>query len=359
METVWQDATISQCANICLQSFNDCLAQSHLLSPRQQSAVDDQLGRFSIWVSNIGVFAPTRGSLDYRLREAPDIQRLVRRLLRTLNDYIQQYLSQLDYIHPLSDSTSGSPESMSDSLDPIVGGIAEEITLMHQLSNTIRKASRENQNVRAATSFKILDEDGNDIGPWFLDHFALGIIQRRFPGCNEALQKRLAVAMLIRRKRILYRRSRYWKSSTQIPSATAKAIPQPSKEDVTNQEQILVPQKPEPALTQRERSVASSRAVTATTLNLEHWKKASAPSVVSRAKTIHWSSHEQLDFPPPPLGPIRRRLKALRERHLAEHEERLKLLSKPLCQYISIYGRCPYENKGAPSPFTNIRSTPS
>jgi hypothetical protein len=248
---------------------------------------------------------------------------------------------------------------MSDSLDPIVGGIAEEITLMHQLSNTIRKASRENQNVRAATSFKILDEDGNDIGPWFLDHFALGIIQRRFPGCNEALQKRLAVAMLIRRKRILYRRSRYWKSSTQIPSATAKAIPQPSKEDVTNQEQILVPQKPEPALTQRERSVASSRAVTATTLNLEHWKKASAPSVVSRAKTIHWSSHEQLDFPPPPLGPIRRRLKALRERHLAEHEERLKLLSKPLCQYISIYGRCPYENKGAPSPFTNIRSTPS
>ncbi|KAL4813271.1 hypothetical protein BDW67DRAFT_108859 [Aspergillus spinulosporus] len=32
---------------------------------------------------------------------------------------------------------------MSDSLDPIVGGIAKEITLMHQLSNTIRKASRE------------------------------------------------------------------------------------------------------------------------------------------------------------------------------------------------------------------------
>ncbi|KAL4761003.1 uncharacterized protein BDW70DRAFT_150430 [Aspergillus foveolatus] len=346
MEIVWQDATISQCANICLQSFNDCLAQFHLLSPRQQSAVDDQLGRFSIWVSNIGVFAPTRGSLDYRLREAPDIQRLVRRLLRTLNDYIQQYLSQLDYVHPISDSTCGSPESVSDSLDPIVGGIAEEITLMHQLSNTIRKASRESQNVRAATSFKILDEDGNDIEQWFLDLFALGIIQRRFPGCNETLQKRLAVAMLIRRKRILYRRSRYWKSSTQTPSATAKAIPQPSKEDVTNQEQTLVSQKPEPEPTQRERSVASSRAVTATTLNLEHWKKASAPSVVSRAKTIHWSSHEQLDFPPPPLGPIRRRLKALRERHLAEHEERLKLLSKPLCQFITIYGRCPYEDKG-------------
>ncbi|CBF78542.1 hypothetical protein AN7362.2 [Aspergillus nidulans FGSC A4] len=340
MEIVWQDATISQCANICLQSFNDCLAQFHLLSPRQQSAVDDQLGRFSIWVSNIGVFAPTRGSLDYRLREAPDIQRLVRRLLRTLNDYIQQYLSQLDYIHPSSDSTCGSPESMSDSLDPIVGGIAEEITLMHQLSNTIRKASRESQNVRAATSFRILNEDGNDIEHWFLDLFALGIIQRRFPGCNETLQKRLAVAMLIRRKRILYRRSRYWKSSTQVLSATAKAIPLPSKEDVTNQEQTLVPEKPEPTLTQREGSIASSRAVTATTLNLEHWKKASAPSVVSRAKTIHWSSHEQLDFPPPPLGPIRRRLKDLRERHLAEHEERLKLLTKPLCQYI----RCAFNH---------------
>ncbi|KAL4746082.1 hypothetical protein BDW72DRAFT_185676 [Aspergillus terricola var. indicus] len=345
METMWQDATISQCAKICLQSFNDCLAQFHLLSPRQQSAVDDQLGRFSIWVSNIGVFAPTRGSLDYRLREAPDIQRLVRRLLRTLNDYIQQYLSQLDYIRTFSDSASTSPESMSGPLDSIVGGIAEEITLMHQLSNTIRKASKESQNVRAATSFRILDEDGNDIGEWFLDLFALGIIQRRFPGCNEALQKRLAVTMLIRRKRILYRRSRYWKSS-KTSSAPDKAIPRPSKEDGTNQEQILVPQEPEFALTQRERSVASSGAVTATTLNLEYWKKASTPSVISRAKTIYWNSHEQLDIPPPPLGPIRRRLKALRERHVAEHEERLKLLSKPLCQYITIYGRCPYEDKG-------------
>ncbi|KAL4737151.1 hypothetical protein BDV11DRAFT_172208 [Aspergillus similis] len=358
MEAAWQDATISQCAKTCLQSFNDCLAQFHLLSPRQQSAVDDQLGRFSIWVSNIGVFAPTRGSLDYRLREAPDIQRLVRRLLRTLNEYIQQYLSQLDYIRPSSDSTSGSPVSISDSLDSIVGGIAEEITLMHQLSNTIRKASREGQNVRAATSFRILDEDGNDMGQWFLDFFALGIIQRRFPGCNEALQKRLAVGMLIRRKRILYRRSRYWKSSSKIPSAPVKAISRPSKEDVTNQEQTPVPPRPEPALTQRERSVACSQAVTATTLNLEHWKKASTPSVVSRAKTIHWSSHEQLDFPPPPLGPIRRRLKALRERYVAEHEERLKLLSKPLCQNITIYGQCPYEDKGCafkhdpnPTPF--------
>ncbi|KAL4975560.1 hypothetical protein BDW66DRAFT_137161 [Aspergillus desertorum] len=345
METVWQDATISECAKICLQSFNDCLAQFHLLSPRQQSAVDDQMGRFSIWVSNIGAFAPTRGSLDYRLREAPDLQRLVRRLLRTLNDYIQQYLSQLDNIRPLSESTSESLESASDSLDSTVSGIAEEITLMHQLSNTIRKASRESQNVRAATSFKIVDGDGNDIGQWFLDLFALEIIQRRFPGCNEALQKRLAAAMLIRRKRILYRRSRYLTSRSKIHSAPETAIPCPSK-DVTNQDQAPVPRKPEPAPAQRELSVASSRAVTATTLNLEHWKKASAPSVVSRAKTIHWSSHEELDFPPPPLGPIRRRLKALRERHVAAYEEQLKLLSTPLCRYITIYGRCPYEDKG-------------
>ncbi|KAL4993932.1 hypothetical protein BDV10DRAFT_189510 [Aspergillus recurvatus] len=346
METVWQDATISESAKICLQSFNDCLAQFHLLSPRQQSAVDDQLGRFSIWVSNIGVFAPTRGSLDYRLREAPDIQRLVRRLLRTLNDYIQQYLSQLDYIRPFSEFASDSPELTSDSLDSIVSGIAEEITLMHQLSNTIRKASRESQNVRAATSFKIMDEDGNDIGQSFLELFALGLIQRRFPGCNEALQKRLSAAMLIRRKRILYRRSRYWTSPSKIPFAPEKVIPRPSKEDILNKEQAPVPQKPEPAPTQRELSVASSHAVTATTLNLEHWKKASAPSAISRAKTIHWSSHEQLDFPPPPLGPIRRRLKALRERHVAEYEERLKLLSTPLCRNITMYGRCPYEDKG-------------
>jgi hypothetical protein len=90
METEQQNGTIAEDAGICLHSFNECLAHFALLPPQQQSGIEDQLGRFSIWTSNIGVFAPTRASLDYRLRGVADLHRLVRGLLRTLNEHIQR-----------------------------------------------------------------------------------------------------------------------------------------------------------------------------------------------------------------------------------------------------------------------------
>ncbi|RDW79285.1 uncharacterized protein DSM5745_06137 [Aspergillus mulundensis] len=198
--------------------------------------------------------------------------------------------------------------------------MAEEITLMHQLSNTIRKASRDGQNEKAATAFRILDEEGNDIGQSFMDLFALGIIQRRFPGSDQALQKRLAAAMLVRRKRILYRRSRYLKAPSKTSSAPDKLVPFSRTIQTIVEVPALVPvaQTSEPII--KARSIASSRAVTATTLNIELWKRASAPSVISRAKTIHWAGSEQFDFPPPPLGPIQRRLKAVKQRHMVEYD---------------------------------------
>ncbi|KAL4903147.1 hypothetical protein BDW74DRAFT_156725 [Aspergillus multicolor] len=323
MEVVWQDGSISECAKLCLQLFNQCLDQFYLLSPKQQSEIDDQFGRFSIWLSNIGVFAPTRGSLDYRLREAPDIQRLVRRLLRTLNDQIQQYITRLGFNRPVQEFRHENPVSESESLGSLVSGMAEEITLMHQLSNTIRKASRDGQNEKAATAFKILDDDGNDIGQCFMDHFALEIIQRRFPGCDRGLQKRLAATMLLRRKRILYRRSRYMKAPSKTSSAPDKLVPNPTTLQAGLEVPVPIPipvaQASEPII-QKSRSTASSRAVTATTLNLELWKRASAPSVISRAKTIDWTIVQQFDFPPPPLGPIQRKLRALKQQHVVEFE---------------------------------------
>lgn len=40
--------------------------------PRKASSA--QLARFNLWASNIGVFAKTHASLDYRLRTAPMVQ---------------------------------------------------------------------------------------------------------------------------------------------------------------------------------------------------------------------------------------------------------------------------------------------
>lgn len=90
MEKERADMTIEESAHICRQSFNECLQHFEKLAPKQQSGIEDQSGRFSIWAFNIGVFASYRASLDYRLRDVADIQRLVRRVLQTLNDHIQK-----------------------------------------------------------------------------------------------------------------------------------------------------------------------------------------------------------------------------------------------------------------------------
>jgi hypothetical protein len=90
------ETTITEIAEACLVSFNKCLELFTILPPQQQSAVEDQLGRFSIWTANIGVFETYRASLDYRLRGVADVQRLVRGLLRTLNEHIQDCERRFD-----------------------------------------------------------------------------------------------------------------------------------------------------------------------------------------------------------------------------------------------------------------------
>lgn len=234
-------------------------------------------------------------------------------------------------------------------LNVVAENIAGEVSLLHQLSNTIRKASNERNNVKAATSFVIRDEDGNDIGPEFLELFAMEIIRRKFPDCDEKIRKRLADAMLLRRKRILYRRSRYGKSTTRnIPTPPQKLVPIIQKEPsgIQNTPGPVGDGHPGHPYTRTQGQTPSapeSRAITATTINMEHWKKASAPSVVSTTKTVRLSNYEHLEFPPAPKRPILKKLKELKEKRLIMHKERLKSLPNYLL-YIEHDGQTSLED---------------
>ncbi|KAF3402316.1 hypothetical protein DPV78_003647 [Talaromyces pinophilus] len=328
--------TIEESAGICRQSFNKCLAYFDMLSPKQQSAIEDQLGRFSIWAFSIGVFASYRASLDYRLRGVDEIQRLIRRLLQTLDEHIQQYLS---YLRPLDiDSTTNESRqnsitsAINNDLDSAIGDISEEIGLLHQLSNTIRKASRETHTLKAATSFVIRDEEGNDYGSAFRDLFALELIHWRFPECDETIRQRLAAAMLLRRKRILYRRSRYGGYPSSNVSSSV-----PKQEDSNTEQARNTTQDAQndnidesiPELRQK-KSDDKSQTNTATTLHMEQWKRASTPSVISRPNTIRLSNQERLEFPPSPKGPILKKLRERKEYWIAKHDEELSSLDNYL-----------------------------
>lgn len=49
-----------------------------------QQRAKEQVERFRLWASHIGVFAPYRWSLDYRLRNSPEVSTILIRMLDVL-----------------------------------------------------------------------------------------------------------------------------------------------------------------------------------------------------------------------------------------------------------------------------------
>ncbi|PYI18686.1 hypothetical protein BO99DRAFT_443732 [Aspergillus violaceofuscus CBS 115571] len=295
MEDEQPYSSIAQTAKVFLESTHRCIEQPLHLEPRELMLLQDQVGRFSIWASETGVFAPRRASLDHRLRYVPEIQRLVQGLLETLHNHLRRYLLQPKGKHDLS-------------------AIAKDLTLLHRLSNTIRKASRESQNLRAAADFRIEDEDGNDVGPAWRVTFAAEIIRRKWPMCENFLKERLATAMLLRRKRVLYRRLRHNKAGETSQSRPGQNAEGKGKAtDVDNNH-----------ATKREKSVRStpeSEATTsATTVTFDRFKKASVPSVVGPARTTRMNTQEESLYPPAPKGEVIKRMKILEHQRIASIE---------------------------------------
>lgn len=205
-----------------------------------------------------------------------------------------------------------------------VQAIAGEINLLYRLSNTIRRASRESQNLKAAGSYHILDDDGNDSEPMLQEIFA-NYICGRFPSIHDNLRQRLASSMVLRRRRILYRRRRYGESPIRVNKTITQPkiqIPQTQRQgpvilDLTNEGAEAA--ESTVGLAQA-KSTVRSLAVSATTLAVDNYKKALTPSVISATKTVALGSHEDLVFPPAPNGRIKLRYKRLEKQRRQAHQ---------------------------------------
>ncbi|KAG5794497.1 hypothetical protein H9Q69_006453 [Fusarium xylarioides] len=290
--------TVAECAQRCFESFQHCLdsaSKSEKLSAPQSrlplAGIDDQLARFQLWTTNIRVFSTGRDSLDYRLRGVPDVQTPVIGLLQALDFRVKTY------------------------------GVSSEIALLHKITNTIRRASKDTQNSRATEGFKIRDDEGNDVGPFLQEVFA-NYVHDRFPGISEEIRKRPAFSMVLRRKRLLYRRERYGKKPIQLPQTiSAPLISHPEPDIITPLDDVERPAKRRilPAPTQ---SVVYSTA-TATTLTPERFRKAATPSVVSIPKTVKLSDNDNAVFPPAPTRALMQRYAKTRRDIEVRHKQRL------------------------------------
>lgn len=227
----------------------------------------------------------------------------------------------------MSESVSDSVVDVNEKLEGTVQKIANGISLLYRLLNTIRKASKEAQNLKAAKSFRIEDDEKNDLEPMLRTLFAHNI-RDRFPDINEIILERLVSTMLLRRKRILYRRSRYGNAHIKLQDSTPKPTikaPQ-SQQIIMDPEPAPVSEKSQPTV-QIAPTIVQSVAPSATTLAADKFKMASTPSVVSVSKTVALGHHQDLVFPPAPKSHIRLKYERLEEKRRREHATLVQALS--------------------------------
>ncbi|KAL8310441.1 hypothetical protein RB597_010327 [Gaeumannomyces tritici] len=317
--------TITAVGKKCVERFQRCLQSGEHALPRQRSSLEDQLTRFTLWTSNMGVFSGGRTSMDHRLREAPEVHDMLVCIVETLFDHVDNYLKVLDLRSPgQTYGPSGSKEAM---LDRSLKGMSKEITMLFRLSNIIRRASRESQDIGAVGDLPIKDEHGNidkNREPRVKESFMNTLRQLPTSPSIHAdllhsthLAERLASAMLLRWRRILYMRSRYKRIQ---PTSSAVTTQEPQAQNISQRTvmsasasagkqpeavpSVMATQAPGPSSIIKS-SASSERTTThstATTLRPEAFKKASTPSIVSNTRTVPLNSHQALDLLPPPRG---------------------------------------------------------
>ncbi|RYO79715.1 hypothetical protein DL766_010476 [Monosporascus sp. MC13-8B] len=148
----------------------------------------------------------------------------------------------------------------------------------------------------------------------------------RFPSIEDSLRQRLTSLMVLRRKRILYRRSRYGGS----PIRAKKTISPPNVEPPRTQQQVPLALEAAEAAhlvnVMPAKSNIQPLAVSATTLAADEFKKASTPSVVSATKTVALGNDEDLVFPPAPNGQVKQRYRTLKKEREELHKAYLNSL---------------------------------
>ncbi len=89
------DGLISDISQDCLIAFEDSLSEPthHPKDLISRDSVEDQLVRFKLWAANIGAFAGSHTSLDYRLRDSSDIRDIILQLLQVLRRSIKSCMS--------------------------------------------------------------------------------------------------------------------------------------------------------------------------------------------------------------------------------------------------------------------------
>ncbi|KAL8791920.1 MAG: hypothetical protein Q9195_005496 [Heterodermia aff. obscurata] len=171
-----------------------------------ESWVQDELGRFRVWLGNVGAHRSGRISLDYRLREAASMRDSVLELLDDLRNNIQEACEvvsgqRLPYDEIDSESSSSGSEIFEESPDAKVttelgqtmGDIHDIISSLYEISIMLRDPAPRDR------LLKIAAIDVSYFEQWDKMH-----IEHKFPEARPILIERLARANCKRRQYFKY-----------------------------------------------------------------------------------------------------------------------------------------------------------
>ncbi|KAK1775129.1 hypothetical protein QBC45DRAFT_480854, partial [Copromyces sp. CBS 386.78] len=184
-------------------------------------SIKNELGRFRVWVANLGAHRTGKSSLDYRLRDASNIRTQVINLLNDLFECLQDGASiangtvePWDNMEPASDdedSDSDGSEAQAPSglteLSQIISESSEIINCLFRLSVSIHNPAPHDRFRRSAMT---------DTSAYVA--FDIAHIRHKFPSANQAIIEQLGKANSFRRQFFRYREEHHRKLGQGLPN---------------------------------------------------------------------------------------------------------------------------------------------
>ena len=223
IEPLQTTALISVSVKDCLTAFEDVIRtiddgrSEEIFGPILTPWLDE-LGRFRVWLANIGAIQTGRSSLDYRLRDDSTIHDQFRELLDSLCKHLR---ATQHYLLQRGDSAYDTPqETFADDDNPqierlhsfVVGNIRNLLQLSMLVRRPLRGDFLRGGNSAEAKAFFPLDVDN---------------LRTKYPKAEDFLIYRLATASTNRRRYLLYRqrhRAKLGRDVDDTPELTAEAL---------------------------------------------------------------------------------------------------------------------------------------
>ncbi|KAK7914364.1 hypothetical protein PG985_012067 [Apiospora marii] len=191
MDTLRKSSSISHSSKLCIASSRRCIQQLTKEDDTKGSiltSLTSEESRFILWASNIVVFGDVQDSLDYHLRNVPDITELFLTQLATIDARLQQRRSLLGNdrydahtksleVSELDATNKAQPDDDVDTeydykgtldvdsevedANEIMESIHSSIGWLHRLANLFRKASSSHRlhDTDTAEEFRLTDEN--------------------------------------------------------------------------------------------------------------------------------------------------------------------------------------------------------